>query len=54
MFSKKLMEVKNTNNSSPDVLFSEVSNLTLAQMSSSDKFMKVKDIKDYSLRLTCN
>ena len=44
----------NTNNSSPDVLFSDVGNSTLIQMSPSVKSMKVKNIKNYSLRLTCN
>ena len=50
----KIDESEKTNNSNPDVVFADVGNKALIQMSPYVKFMKVKNFKNYSLRLTCN
>ena len=50
----KIDESEKTNNSNPDLLFADVGNKALIQMSPYVKFMKVKNFKNYSLRLTCN
>ena len=50
----KIDESEKTNNSNPDVVFADVGNKALIQMSPYVKFTKVKNFKNYSLRLTCN